>query len=107
MAATLSSLEGRQATATEQLTTQVNQFLDYCAIHPDATVRFMASDMVLALHFNNSHLPKALSKSRAAGHFYLTHKDDRNNNNRTKLTLTNIIKQVMGSAGESGIAALL
>ena len=106
MAATLSSLAGRQAKATEQLNTEVNQFLDYCATHPNATVRFMASDMILALHSDASHLSEALSKSRAAGHFYLTQKDDRDINNGTILTLSKIIKHVMGSAGESEVAAL-
>ena len=106
MAATLSSLAGRQAKATEQLKQEVHQFLDYCATHPDATVRFMASDMILAIHSDASHLSEPGSKSRAAGHFYVTQKEDRDINNRTKLTLSKIIKHVMGSAGESEIAAL-
>jgi hypothetical protein len=67
MEATLGSLIGRQGKATEQLKTEVQQFLDYCATHPDATVRFMARDMILALHSDASHLAEPGSKSRAAG----------------------------------------
>merc|ERR1712086_720537 len=106
VAATLSSLAGRQAKATEQLKQEVHQFLDYCATHPDATVRFMASDMILAIHSDASHLSEPGSTSRAAGHFYVTQKDDRDINNGTILTLSKIIKHVMGSAGESEVAAL-
>jgi Fe-S cluster biosynthesis and repair protein YggX len=106
MAATLSQLAGRQAKATEQLKQEVHQFLDYCSTHPNATVRFMASDMILAIHSDASHLSEPGSKSRAAGHFYVTQKDDRDINNGTILTLSKIIKHVMGSAGESEIAAL-
>ena len=106
MAATLSSLAGRQAKATEQLKQEVHQFFDYCVTHPDATVRFMASDMILAIHSDASHLSEPGSKSRAAGHFYVAQKDDRDINNGTILTLSKLITHVMGSAGESEIAAL-
>ena len=106
MAQTLSSIASRQSKATTQLKNEVNQFLDYCATHPDAIVRYKASDMILALHSDASHLSEPLSKSRAAGHFYLTNKDDRDVNNGAILTLSKIIKHVMGSAGESEVAAL-
>ena len=80
--------------------------LDYCAIHPDAIVRYHAIDMILALHSDASHLSEPISKSRAAGHYYLTQKSDLNINNGAILTLSKIIKHVMGSAGESEVAAL-
>ena len=35
---------------TEKLEEEVKQFLDYCATHPNAGVRFFMSDMILALH---------------------------------------------------------
>ena len=69
--ATISSITSRQATATEQLEKEVTQFLDYCATHPNAGVRFMASDMVLCLHSDASYLSEPRAKSRAAGHFYM------------------------------------
>ena len=79
MAATLSSIATRQSKATTNLEEEVNQFLDYCATHPNAGVRFVASDMILAMHSDASYLSEPDSKSRAAGYFYLTinnHKDD-------------------------------
>ena len=50
MAATLSSIAGRQSKATTDLDAEVKHFLDYCHVHPNAGVRFVASDMILALH---------------------------------------------------------
>ena len=50
MAATLSSIATRQSTATTNLEEEVKQFLDYCHTHPNAGVRFVASDMLLAMH---------------------------------------------------------
>ena len=106
MAKTLSSIAGRQAKATEKLKEELNQFLDYCSTHPDARVRYVASDMILALHSDASHLSEPKSKSRAAGHFYLTRNNNKDMNNGTILTLSKIIKHVVGSASEAEVAAL-
>ena len=62
--------------------------------------------MVLALHSDASHLSEPGSKSRAAGHFYLTNNGTKDLDNGTILTLSKIIKHVMGSAGESEMASL-
>ena len=62
--------------------------------------------MVLALHLDGSHLSKTGSKSRAAGHFYLTNKDGKDMDNGAILTLSKIIKHVMGSASETEVATL-
>ena len=56
MAATMSSIASRQSSATEKLEEEVKQFLDYCATHPNAGVRFVASDMIMALHSDASYL---------------------------------------------------
>ena len=106
MAKTLSSIAGRQAKATEQVRKEVKHFLDYCATHPDARVRFVASDMILALHSDASYLTEPNSKSRAAGHFYLTKNNGKDLDNGAILTLSKIIKHVMSSASEAEVAAL-
>ena len=106
MLATLSSIAGRQAKGTEQLEEEVKQFLDYCASHPNAGVRFVASDMLLAVHSDASYLSEPGSKSRAAGHHYLSKLNDEQFNNGAVLTLTKIIKHVMSSAAEAETAAL-
>ena len=66
----------------------------------------MASDMILAINLDASHLLETGSKSRLAGYFYVIQKDDRDTNNGTILILSKIINHVMGSAGESQIVAL-
>ena len=106
MAKVLSSIAARQATATEQVKAELHQFLDYCATHPDSKVRYIASDMTLALHSDASHLSEPHSKSRAGGHFYLTRNNSKDINNGAILTLSKIIKHVVGSASESEVAAL-
>ena len=106
MSKMLSSIAGRQADATENVEKEVKHFMDYCATHPNAVVRFMASDMVLALHSDASYLSEPGAKSRAGGHFYLKNKTDKDTNNGAVLTLSKIIKHVMTSANEAEIAAL-
>ena len=52
--------------------------MDYCSTHPDAVVRYMASEMILDLHLDASYLsePGAKRKGRAGGYFYLKEKTD-------------------------------
>ena len=106
MAATMSSIASRQSKGTEKLEEEVRQFLDYCATHPHAGVRFVTSDMLLAMHSDASYLSEPESKSRAAGHFYLGKLNDEDFDNGAILTLSKIIKHVMTSASEAETAAL-
>ena len=56
MARTLSSVVAKQSKATTKVREEVKQFLDYCATHPNATVRFLASDMILTLRSDASYV---------------------------------------------------
>jgi hypothetical protein len=49
----------------------VNQMLDYCATHPNTTIHFRASDMILNIHSDASYLNAPQSHSRVSGHFFL------------------------------------
>jgi hypothetical protein len=62
MNAALSSLASQQAKGTEQTARDATKFLNYCATHPDAKLRYYASDMVLKVHSDASYL----SESNAA-----------------------------------------
>ena len=106
MSKTLSSIAGRQVQATKGLEKEVKYFMGYCSTHPDAVVRFMASEMILALHSDISYLSEPGAKSRAGGHFYLEDKTDRESNNGAILTLSKIINHVMSSASEAEAAVL-
>jgi hypothetical protein len=68
---TLSTIAHEQTKATENTNLSVNQMLDYCATHPDATIRFRSSDMILNIHSDASYLNAPQSRSRVGGHFFL------------------------------------
>jgi len=106
LAATLSTIAGRQANGTEEVEEAVKQLLDYCATHPNTGVRFWASGMILNIHSDASYLSEYYAKSRAAGHHYLGNLNDPVFDNGTILTVSSIIKHVMSSASEAEIAAL-
>ena len=67
----LSTIASEQGHATENTLRKCNKFLDYMAWHPDAIVRFYASDMILNIHSDASYLTAPKSRSRAGGHFFL------------------------------------
>ena len=48
------------------------QILNYCATHPDAEVRFSASEMVLHIHSDASYLSASQARSRVGGYFFLS-----------------------------------
>jgi hypothetical protein len=57
----IGTLASQQAHGTKATLEALTQLLNYCAMHPDAKVHFIASDMVLHVHSNASYLsaPKA------------------------------------------------
>jgi hypothetical protein len=67
----LSELSQQQMNATEQTMICCQQFLDYMATHPDAKIRYYASDMILNLHSDASYLSVTGACSKAAGIFFL------------------------------------
>jgi hypothetical protein len=75
-------------------------------MHPAASIRYHACDMILAVHTDASYLSKIGGKSRVTGHFYLTNRNDEDFNNGAILALSSIIKHVMSSASEMELAAL-
>ncbi len=50
---------------------RINQFLDYIWTHPDARIRYRASDMILNVHSNASYLSAPKARSCAVGYFFL------------------------------------
>jgi hypothetical protein len=68
---TLLAAQSKGTTATAQAITQL---LNYCATHPDATIRFIASEMHLHIHSDASYLSEIRARSRAGGYFFLSDK---------------------------------
>jgi hypothetical protein len=52
----LNDIATEQTKATERTQAAKNQLLDYQATHPDATIRYHASDMILHIHSDASYL---------------------------------------------------
>jgi hypothetical protein len=67
----LNDIATEQTTATKKTKTASGQLLDYLATHPDAKIRFHASDMVLHIHSDASYLSVSRARSRLGGLFYL------------------------------------
>jgi len=64
-------LAGEQSKATEETVRKMKWLMDYLATHPDATIRYRASDMILNVHSDASYLSERGARSRAAGYFFL------------------------------------
>ena len=73
-AVALSSIVAWQANGTDDVLLACHQLLDYAVTHPNATICFLASNMVLAMHLDASYLSKFGGKSRAGGHYFSTNK---------------------------------
>ena len=67
----LSSIAAEQAQATENTEKYVNELLDYLHTHKDATIRYVASDMVLNIHSDASYLSEPKARSRLGGTYFL------------------------------------
>ena len=67
----LSTLAGEQSKAKKETVRKMKWLMDYLATHPNATIRYRASDMVLNVHSDASYLSERGARSRAAGYFFL------------------------------------
>ena len=105
----LSAIAAQQNAPTEQTRDRVSQFLDYMATHPDAKIRYRASDMVLNVHSDASYLSAPNARSRAGGYFFLGSIPQDNTpiiiNGAIHITCT-ILKLVAASAAEAELGAL-
>ena len=105
----LSEISSQQAAPTKNTMKRVNQFLDYMWTHPDAIIRYRASDMILNVHSDASYLSAPKSCSRAGGYFFLgslpRDGDPIKLNGAIHVTCT-ILKLVAASAAEAELGAL-
>ena len=106
MLTALSELSSAQATATNATKRACQQFLDYCASHPNGSVRYHASDMILKLHSDSSYLNAVGARSRQGGHLYLGNKSKPDILNGAVLNLAAIMKMVLSSAAKAEFGAL-
>ncbi len=67
----LSDIATQQSVPTENTKKWVDQFLDYMWTHPDATIWYHASDMILNVPSDALYLSAPRARSRAGGYFFL------------------------------------
>jgi hypothetical protein len=79
-----------------------NQLLDYLETHPDATIRYHESGMILYVHIDPSYLSVSHARSRVGGLFFCGEKPSNEDTlNVSILNLASVIKNVVASAAES------
>jgi hypothetical protein len=98
----LNDIATEQTKATEKTQAATNQMLDYLATHPDAKIRYRASDMVLHIHGDASYLSVSKARSRLGGLFFLGNKSlEQDAPNGSILNVAAVIKNVVSSKAES------
>jgi hypothetical protein len=65
----LNDIATEQTKAAEKTQATTNQLLDYLATHPDAAIRYHASNMILHIHSRASYLSVSNARSRLGGFF--------------------------------------
>jgi hypothetical protein len=117
MLVAISALASQQTHVTKTTLEGITQLLNYCATHPDATVRFIASDMILHVESDASYLTAPKARSRAAGyHFLSSLPSDPSKpppttapappSNGAVDVFCQVLREVVSSAAEAELAAL-
>jgi hypothetical protein len=102
----LNDIATEQTKATEKTQAATNQMLDYLATHPDATIRYHASDMILHIHSDASYLSVSNARSRLGGLFFVGNESPKQETlNGSILNISAVIKNVVASAAESEVVA--
>ena len=105
----LSAIASAQTKSTQATAQAVTDLLNYCATHPDASIRYTASNMILNVHSDASYLTEKEAHSRAGGHYFmgpLPTKHALAPHNGAVHTVCGILKHVMSSAAEAELGAL-
>jgi hypothetical protein len=111
MLVALGTLASQQADGTQATAKAVTTLLNYAAAHPDATIRYVTSDMYLHIHSDASYLLEAKARSSVGGTFFLS--DRRKDASATPphhncavQIISSIMHNAMASATEAELAAL-
>jgi hypothetical protein len=105
----LSLIASEQMKGAERTLEKEYQVLKYLALHPDAVIRFCASDRVLNIHLDASYLSLPKARSRACGHFFMgsiPREGKFIKLNGAFHTLCSILQFVVASAAEAELGAL-
>ena len=100
----LGSLGAAQSTGTTKTANTLTQLLNYCATHPEATIRFRASKMILHIHSDGSYLSETKARSYVAGYFYLSALTKPPPDNGPVHVITIILRTIVANAAEVEIS---
>jgi hypothetical protein len=106
MLVALGSLAAAQAQGTQATAKACTKLLNYAATHPEATIRFKASDMILHIHSDASYLSEPKARSRVGGYFYLGNGTHNPPINGAIHVVSQIMTNVMASAAEAEVGGL-
>ena len=115
MLVAISTLASVQAQGTQATMDAAIHLLNYCATHPDASIRYRSSDMILHVHSDASYLSVHGARSRIGGFFFLSESPPQHGYTPTTpvaasngpVHINSIIMQhVMSSATEAEFGAL-
>jgi hypothetical protein len=102
----LNDIATEQTKATEKSQAATNKMLDYLATHPDATIRYHASDMILHIHSDAYYLSVSNAGGHLGGLFFLVNKSPEIDTlNGSILNVAAIIKNVVAPDAESEVGA--
>jgi hypothetical protein len=105
----LNSLARQQSKPTKATAKRTDHLLDYLATHPDAVIRYYASDMILNIHSDASYFNEPDGRSTAGGHYFLG-RLPRDNQPITLIgaiyTLCTVLKHIAASAAKAELGAL-
>ena len=105
----LSTIENDQDQAVNKTINNVEQFLNYLASNPNATMRYHALDMILNIHSDASYLLKQIYKSITSITFFLVwipRDSELININSAVYTLCTIIKFMALSVAEADLGLI-
>ena len=102
----LSKLVQQQSSPTKDTNTDMLQLLDYLATYLDDGITYRASDMILAVHYDAAYLNIRKYRSCSGAHIILSEDVPIPLYNGPVLNIAQIIKNVMSSSSEAGLAGL-
>ncbi len=105
----LSSIASKQTQGMTNTMAKAKQLLYYLAMHPNATIRFRASDMVLNIPSDAPYLSETKAHSRACSHFFMgwsPKNGDPIKLNGEFFTLCTVLHFVVALAAEAELDAL-
>jgi hypothetical protein len=101
-------LASEQTGATSATADKIIKLLNYCTTHPEATLYYHASYMILNIHSDASYLSEIEAKIRAGGFFYMGSNTDKANRitNGAILIISTVLKHILSLAVEAEIGAV-